>query len=601
MRQNRRAFVRNAAVAGVTLSLAGGLHRDGGAGAGGGDDSWLPEDERVDDWEYYGEATRESGGWTSPGGAIGSYFQGATVDEAAPAMDDADDSIGLAAGGAADVATYRRNLREGYLPIPESITHEGLYHEYYFDTEGSGCSTLFCPQYTPAVSRDPLSDDTRRYLSVGLDSGLSKDDFERPPLNLVVVLDISGSMNASFSEYYYDRYGGQFYIDEHGNRQEVEETTPKPKIEVAREALSGMTHNLRPDDHFGVVLFNNEAHLAKPLRRVGDTDMEAIRGHVREEVDAGGGTNISAGMELAQQVIDDAGGGGDEGYETRSVMITDAQINWGETDADELGSTLRSRASDGHHASVVGVGVDFNAELIREITDVRGANYYSVYGADEFRRRMDDEFRYMVSPLVYDLRLELHASGWRIHDVYGSPGDHEDGEMMHVDTLFPSPSRDGEAKGGVVLVEVEREEDAGALELEASWTTHEGREETESLRVDAPTGEPPSYGAQSTRKAIALARYVDLVKEWTAYERSSETDGRTGYEEPPEVDTDEPITPPRRRSLGEWEQRSQPLTVSPPYRERLGEFKSYLETEIQEIGDEDLRQELEMLELALEA
>lgn len=76
--------------------------------------------------------------------------------ESAPA--DADESIGLAAGGAADVGTFRRNVHEGYLPIPESMAYEGLFGEYYFDVGGDGtCGSLFCPTYTPAASPDPLS------------------------------------------------------------------------------------------------------------------------------------------------------------------------------------------------------------------------------------------------------------------------------------------------------------------------------------------------------------------------------------------------------------------------------------------------------------
>jgi len=55
------------------------------------------------------------------------------------------------------------------------------------------------------VSDHPISGKAERYLSVGLDSTLSVDEFERPRLDLVAVLDVSGSMDSPFDAYYYER------------------------------------------------------------------------------------------------------------------------------------------------------------------------------------------------------------------------------------------------------------------------------------------------------------------------------------------------------------------------------------------------------------
>ncbi|MFC7231914.1 VWA domain-containing protein [Saliphagus sp. GCM10025308] len=334
------------------------------------------------------------------------------------------------------------------------MAYEGLFHDYYFDTGGDGsCDSLFCPTHSAAVSPDPLSGEAERFLSVGLESGRSQSAFERPALNLVIVLDISGSMRSSFEEYYYDSYG---------NRKRAEGDTSRPKIDVAKEALVDLTRQLRPEDRLGVVLFNTEAHVAKPLRSVDTTDMDAIREHIRADVEAGGGTSVSAGIESSEQLLadyrsdgaaDDSGPTADE-YETRSILLTDAQINAGETDADELRAGLEENAEAGHHMTVVGIGVDFNAELVDQLTRVRGANYYSVHSTDEFERRLGEEFEYMVTPLVYDLSLELEADDYEVARVYGTTGaDEGDGPVMHVHTLFPSPRTDGAAKGGVVLVQ----------------------------------------------------------------------------------------------------------------------------------------------------
>jgi Ca-activated chloride channel family protein len=97
--------------------------------------------------------------------------------------------------------------------------------------------------------------------------------------------------------------------------------------------------------------------------------------------------------------------------------------------------------------------VDFNTELVEKITKIKGANYYSVHSAGEFKERMDDEFDFMVTPLVFDLVLDLDAPGYEIEKVYGSPeADQATGEIMKVNTLFPSKAQEGQVKGEYLIM-----------------------------------------------------------------------------------------------------------------------------------------------------
>ncbi|MFC6721434.1 VWA domain-containing protein [Halobacteriaceae archaeon SHR40] len=579
---DRRRYLELCA-AGSSLALAGCLSNVDLGDSGGTEED---DPEKIDDWQYDpDESSLVPNTSHSPNMSSGSRSTTASADDAM----ESGDSIGLAAGGAADVGTFRRNVHEGYLPIPETMATEGLFHDYYFDTGGDGsCTSLFCPTYTPAVTEDPLSDETERYLSVGLDSGLATSEFDRPPLNLVIVLDISGSMGASFDEYYYDKFG---------NKQRIEGETDRPKIEVATDVLADLTEQLRPEDRLGVVLFNSDAEVAKPLRDVERTDMNAIREHIREDIEAGGGTNISAGMDEAEKLLDEVVEERTE-YENRSILLTDAQINHGETEGEKLQSTLKDRAEKGMHTSVIGVGVDFNAELIDQLTAVRGANYYSVYSADQFEQRLVEEFEYMVTPLVYDLSLELNAEGYEIKQVYGSTAAEEaTGELMYVNTLFPSPSEGDKAKGGVVLVEVEQTGSSdGEMELVASWERRSGLSESTTEQITFP--EEKQWGNTAIRKAVLLARYADVLKEWTVTERPLPE--AEVYPERSESGEEMGVEPPAAE-LTQWELQSKPLRLSPEMADRLAQFRSHFEREADAIGDETLDQELELLDEILAA
>lgn len=200
------------------------------------------------------------------------------------------DTIGLAVGGAKDINNFRENIKNGYLPTPSDITHEGVFYDYSFDTGiQEECTELFCPSYATAVSKDPFSSSTEYFLSVGLNSGIKQEDFKRKKLNLVIVLDISGSMGSSFDRYYYD----QFRTDTE-NLPTVEEVDTCSKMEIANESVVALLQHLNPDDKFGMVLFESNAYTAKGLRTTESSDMEAIKRHILK-VTPTGGTNMEIG------------------------------------------------------------------------------------------------------------------------------------------------------------------------------------------------------------------------------------------------------------------------------------------------------------------
>ncbi|WP_135365235.1 vWA domain-containing protein [Halosimplex halophilum] len=531
--------------------------------------------ERIDDWQYDPTPTATA----AHGGGTHTATPMATATPTGG-------SVGLAAGGAKDVGTFRRNVEEGYLPLPESLSYEGLFYDYYFETGDPGplCGATFGPAYAPAVTADPLSGETERYLTVGLNSGLAADKFERKRLNLVVVVDVSGSMSDAFDDYYYDR---------HGNERTPKGDTDREKIEVAREALVALTEQLRPGDRLGIVLYDDESTVAKPLRPVAATDMDAIREHVREDIEAGGGTRLSAGVADATDLLREYDDADRSVYENRTIVLTDAMPNLGETDAGDLRGRLADNADRGRYTTFVGVGVDFHAELVDAITSIRGANYYSVHSADEFTRRLGDEFKYMVTPLVFDLELTLDAAGYDIRRVYGtSAAEESTGRIMRVNTLFASPSEGGKSRGGVVLAQVDRKSADAALDLTVSWTDRRGRSHENATRVRFPDADPDYYANTGVRKAVLLSRYADLLKNWLVAEREADRE-TPGPDDGIEV-------PPPEHELGEWEQQSEPLTVSDTYEQRIREFREYFESEAEAIGDETLSQEAETMATILE-
>jgi Ca-activated chloride channel family protein len=470
---------------------------------------------------------------------------------------DAGSSLGLAAGGAQDAHAFRNNVREGYVPQPTDMTAAGLYHDHYFDTGNGTCDRTFCPSASPAVSRDPLSNETEYYTTVGLNSGISQAEFERPPLNLVVVIDTSGSMSQSMRRYHYDD------AEEGPPERETREADPEtvPKMRAAKRAVRAMTDRLNASDRVGIVSYDNSARVVQDLRRVGD-----IRdGRLADRLDslrADGGTNLDAGMQTAVGLVEDRADPESE-RATRIVYVTDAMPNTGQTDEGALEERLGGHAADGIHSTFVGVGVDFNSRLVEQLNAVEGANHYTVRSAAAFRERMGEAFRYMVTPLVYDLRVAVRSEGFDVARVHGTPdANATTGEVMHVTTLFPSRREGNRTEGSVTLVELEPTgEGPERATLVATYRTRDGERHRTTRSVSFEDRRAESFATSGVRKAVALARYAELGRSWAAYERRRAAGPGPGSPAPGDG-----IPAITVAGGSEWEQRSVDLRVGPVYR-----------------------------------
>ena len=423
---------------------------------------------------------------------------------------------------------------------------------------------------------------------MGLNSGIKESDFKRKKLNLVIVLDNSGSMGEYFNQYYYDNTGKQIdiYNEDGVNSQR--------KIDNANEAIVSILNQLNDGDRFAIVLFNSDASVLQPMGLVGNTAMGAVRNRVLNIV-AGGSTNLDAGMDLATKQFKGLSELSSYDYENRIIVLTDAQPNTGDISSSNFMDSVERNAGSRIYTTFIGVGVDFNTQLIKRITKVKGANYYTVHSHREFNRRVNEEFDFMVTPLVFNLKFYFEAAGWKIDQVFGSPeADQASGTLMTINTMFPSRSEGGENKGGIVLLKLRKTSSNpdDTLYLKVNYEDRNGKKDTSQAIIHVSSHTPEYFGNSGIRKAVLLTRYAALLKNWMIDER-----GHMHYSKPwdPCIGEWSGITIPNE-NVGQWERTSLPLYVSPWYRSIFSDFSRYFEGELEVIGDSTLNQEMRILD-----
>jgi Ca-activated chloride channel family protein len=152
------------------------------------------------------------------------------------------------------------------------------------------------------------------------------------------------------------------------------------------------------------------------------------------------------------------------------MLFTDAMPNVGRTDSAGFRALTQSYADRGIGLSAFGVGVDFGQELVYHISKLRGGNFFFLETPEKIAKVFDSEFDYLVTPLVYDLKVRIETPrGLKLKAVYGlptwKPGSRD--AELEIPTVFLSSNR------GAIVLRYERE-DATTLAMNSGGVIADG-------------------------------------------------------------------------------------------------------------------------------
>lgn len=276
---------------------------------------------------------------------------------------------------------------------------------------------------------------------------------QRPPLDLVACIDVSGSM------------GGE-------------------KIRSAREALRALVNNLDDQDRLALVAFSHDAHLIAPLTR---TDREGRR-ELHERVrrfEATGSTHMSDGAVLSLRQLRDVARRVEGRDALRRVLVfTDGHANAGIDESDRAGwHALFAQHLGTSSASWFGFGEDHDPEFLAALADETRGNSYLARDAQAIGSGFAKELGALIGTVARDVRIRLRTAG-AVPVVLNDEKVERDGDAIVV-TLPDLTSQETRpiafewpvAPGP--LGEARK-----AVEVEVSWTdVRSGR--SDSTRLDA--------------------------------------------------------------------------------------------------------------------
>jgi Ca-activated chloride channel family protein len=158
------------------------------------------------------------------------------------------------------------------------------------------------------------------------------------------------------------------------------------------------------------------------------------------EIAAGGGTNMSAGLDLALTAVASER---TAARAPRIILISDGLANQGDASlAGLVGRAQRATRSE-LPLTTVGVGVDFNEALMTALADAGGGNYYFVERSTELGPVFAREFGATRATLASAVAVEITpADGVRVVEAAGYPLEPSgDRIVLRPGTLFGGQER----------------------------------------------------------------------------------------------------------------------------------------------------------------
>jgi len=294
-------------------------------------------------------------------------------------------------GGAQDINFFRGEAAVERIPHPNDFTAEGLMSEHDIVLPATeACRQLFCLT-GDAVKADLLAVPQARYLvGVGFATNIDGRKWRRDPVNLVAVVDKSGSMEGE-------------------------------PLALVRQSLVEVARQLRDGDQMTIVLYGDRAHVHLDTTRADHGGVARIIESIGA-IRSNGSTSMEAGLRLGYSIAD-ATAPAFKGR-TRLMLFTDERPNVDATDAASFMGMATAASRAGVGLTTIGVGVQFGAELATKISSVRGGNLYFLRNTADVQSLFANQLDYMVSELAHDLSITITPRpGLKIGGVYGVPGE----------------------------------------------------------------------------------------------------------------------------------------------------------------------------------
>jgi len=269
----------------------------------------------------------------------------------------------------ASYANVRRFLGDGARPPRDAVRVEEMIN--YFDYDYVRPARGEAP-FRPFVAVAPSPWGAgKQIIHIGL-QGYDTPRAEQPPLNLVFLIDVSGSMG------------------------------PEDRLPLAKKALGVLIDQLRPQDTVAMVVYAGAAGaVLAPTGGAEKLKMRCALGALESGGSTAGGAGLALAYGLAEQNFD-------RRRVNRVVLLTDGDFNVGVANPEKLEDFVAEKRQSGVYLSVYGFGRgNYNDALMQTLSQSGNGTAAYVDSLNEARKLFRDDFSGSIFPIADDVKIQV--------------------------------------------------------------------------------------------------------------------------------------------------------------------------------------------------
>lgn len=301
---------------------------------------------------------------------------------------------------------------------------------------------------------------------------------ERRPLDLTLVVDVSGSMTA------------------------------EGRMDYVKRGLNKMSEQLERGDRVNLVIFDNQ--VCTPLEDyVQGRDAPSVLSEAIDQLRPRGSTDLDAGLHEGYRLAGKfASQDSAHDRNHRVMVLTDALLNTGDVNPDTVSEIAKNYENNGVRLTGVGVGREFNDAVLDKLTE-KGKGAYVYLGSEAVVDRiMGVGFRSLTETIAHDVRFELDLpDSLGLSRFYGEEASSDPEDIQPINyyagtrQLFLQDLRvrDGRIVGADPIALTIHYQDA---------TTGEAREQRYTVSV----GQALATDHHNVDKARALMAWTDFLQ-----------------------------------------------------------------------------------------
>jgi Ca-activated chloride channel family protein len=292
---------------------------------------------------------------------------------------------GVSFGGAQDIGELRSILDRGDIPGPDTFDANGFFNEHYNAPAPARCGNLLCVASGMSVGRDWLTGAHQATLQLAIESTVDPKTFHRLPMNLVVVVDHSGSMASD------------------------------GRLDKVKGGLHTMIDNLLDTDRLAIVEFDDQVDVDATFGAT--LDRPALHA-VIDGLQPRGATDIFDGLQQGFQLLGDVPA---SDRQNRVIFLSDGNATAGDTSQVDIMKMAKDRVQRGIGLTTIGVGNDFDVALMRGLAEQGAGNFYFLEDPTAAKEVFTEELDFFMQPIALDIRLDATPGpGYRFGESVGS-------------------------------------------------------------------------------------------------------------------------------------------------------------------------------------